>query len=326
VQNCQGVYSNAGLQAAALSKLCSGTGSLHQQQQHQQRSLGLLLGHAARSHGLLLQQVGALLAAVAAELPVGHQPVLLNVTMADQGLLVLLLQADSCVGRSAAAGLLQHMLACPTVLAAMSAALTCSAEEQQQQQQQHHHQNGNVIMIDVQEDQLTGTALQPLNNRGNKRTAAAGSTRQGKAPPQQQGPAAAVENAHQQQQVLRAHAVQEVLMQLLECFSYGLDEGFHALQQPADQQQQPHAPAVLHAISSSNISAGSQWVSSRGSVADGQAAAAGRSAQPVQGWGAFELQRRCCAVYAGLLHSRQDALLLYSMGALATAGEGRQSI
>jgi hypothetical protein len=65
-------------------------------------------------------------------------------------------------------------------------------------------------------------------------------------------------------------------------------------------------------------------VSSRGSVADGQAAAAGRSAQPVQGWGAFELQRRCCAVYAGLLHSRQDALLLYSMGALATAGEGRQ--
>jgi hypothetical protein len=324
------VYSSAGFQAAAVSRSGSGTGSLLQQEQ-QQRSLGLLLGDAARSHGLLLQQVGALLAAVAAELPVAQQPVLLNITMSDQGLLVLLLQADSCVGRCAAAALLQHMLACPAVLAAMSGALSGTAKDQQQQQRQ----DCDVIMIDVEEDQTTGTALQPLNNRGNNRTPAAGNSRQGKAPPQQQqqqqgltaaaaAAAAAAGNAQQQpQQVLRAHVVQEVLMQLLQCFSYGLDEAFHALQQPAQQQQQQqqHAPAVLHATSSSNSRAGSQWTSSRGGVAYGQAAAAGRGAQPVQGWGAFELQRRCCAVYAGLLHSRQEALLQYSMDAEATAGE-----
>lgn len=93
-------------------------------------------------------------------------------------------------------------------------------------------------------------------------------------------------------------------MQLLECFSYGLDEAFRTLQHTPQQQQ--YIPAVLHATRCSSANS---------------TAAVGRAQQPVQGWGMFELQRRCCAVYADLLHSQQQQqLLYYSMDAQATAG------
>jgi hypothetical protein len=273
---------------------------------------------------LLLHQVGAVLAAAAAEFPASMQAVLLPAALSDQGLLLLLLQAEPCAARCAGAALLQQLLGCPRVAAGLAAALSAAAGSSGNQQQQQQQQgNDDVIMIDVTDDQVTGGgALQPLDNRqgqaGARGMAAAGNSnsRPGKA---QQGlgaaPAvttAAGSSAQQQQQLpaVAGQMVQEVLLQLLECFSHGLDDAFQTLQQPGRQQQQHQQhqqlgiPTVLYAVqrSATGISSSSSGV------------------QAVQGWGVFELQRRCCAVFAALLHSRQELLLLYSMDPHATAG------
>ena len=285
------------------------------QQQQQQRGVTALLADAARCHSLLLHQVGAVLAAAAAELPASMQAVLLPAAVSDQGLLLLLLQAEPCAARCAGAALLQQLLGCPRVAAGLAAALSAAAgssANQQQQQQQQHQGNDDVIMIDVTDDQVTGGgALQPLDNRQGQAaargTSAAGNSRAGKAQ-QGLGAAAAGGSAQQQQQLpaVAGQIVQEVLLQLLECFSHGLEDAFQTLQQPSRQQQQQQLgiPAVLYASHYSATTTSSS------------------SLQAVQGWGVFELQRRCCAVFAGLLHSRQELLLLYSMDPHATAGRG----
>lgn len=301
--------------------------SAGQQQQQQQRGVTALLADAARCHSLLLHQVGAVLASAAAELPASMQAVLLPAAVSDQGLLLLLLvQAEPCAARCAGAALLQQLLGCPRVAAGLAAALSAAAGSSANQQQQQQHQgNDDVIMIDVKDDQVMGGgALQPLDNRQGQAaargTSAAGNSRAGKAQ-QGLGAAAAGGSAQQQQQLpaVAGQIVQEVLLQLLECFSHGLDDAFQTLQQPARQQQrqQQSIPAVLYATQYSSSSSSSSGVHTFQKAG----VCGGAGLQAVQGWGVFELQRRCSAVFAGLLHSRQELLLLYSMDPHATAGK-----
>jgi hypothetical protein len=308
----------------------------HHQQQQQQRDLGVVLCDAAKCHPSLLLHVGWLLAAVAAQLPIALQPLLLAVALSDQQLLLLLLQADGSSSRCTAAALLESLLACPALPAAFAAALTSGSDQQQQQQD-----GDDVIMIDVAADQTT--ALQPLNNRSAvaTRASAADSSRHGKAQQQQQAAAAGGSHTDQQQQQnqqplpqLSCQAVQEVLLQLLEGFSFGLEEAFQTLQQQQQQQQQqsaqhPGIPTVIFATATSSSTTTSSSSSrspyrSMSSIAISPGAltlscGAGAS-QPAQGWGVFELQRRCCAVFAGLLHGRQELLLQYCTDTAATAG------
>lgn len=296
-------------------------GSRSDQQQQQQRDLGVVLGDAARSHPSLLLHVGRLLAAVAAQLPLALQPLLLAVGMSDQQLL-LLLQAEASSSRCTAAALLQCLLACPAVPAAFAAALTSGGDQQQQQQQQD---GDDIIMRDAVADQTT--ALQPLNNRSAMSTrsaAAADSSRHGKAQQQQQPAGAGSSHGDQQQQQqnqqlqLGCQAVQEVLLQLLDGFSFGLDEAFQSLQQQQQSAPCQGLPTVIFATTSSSSSR-SPNRSSSSALSPGNGADAAAS-EPSQAWGVFELQRRSCAVFAGLLHGRQELLLQYCTDTAATAG------
>lgn len=324
----------------------SSTGGQHEQQQ-QPRGLASLLQDAAKCHGRLLQQVGALLAAAASELPLDMQPVLLSVALSEQGLLLLLLQAHASESRSSAAALLQRLLACPAVATALASALTTPpAQALLDQQQQQQQDNGDIIMIDV-EQAAGNTALQPLNNTAAARKAGGSRAASKAAQQQQQGAtgAAAAGNAaptppqqqpQQQQAVLSAQAVQEVLLQLLDCLSFGLKDAFMVLQQ--QQSQLPQGiPAVLHATTTTSTSSATTASSTAFSIQAPSSLPTPFSSWPAasircggsssssiaaaQGWGVFELQRRCCAVMACLLHSRQDVLLQYTMHQQATAGE-----
>jgi hypothetical protein len=189
----------------------------------------------------------------------------------------------------------------------MAAAVATAQQEQQQDE--------DVIMVDAPADEhAAGTALQPLNHRatGAARTATAGKGAQQRqqhkgaaAAASAAGQGAAQQQQQQQQLVLPAQMMQDVMLQLLDCFSFGMDGAFGFLQQQRSWQRS--LPAVVYAISSS-AKGGSISISSDS------------SAQAAQSWGVFELQRRCCAVMAGLLHTRQEALLLYALDPQVASG------
>jgi len=338
------------LQEASAVGFCSSSsssssgGPTWQQQQQQHRSLPVLLSDAARCHSSLLRHVGSLLAAVAAELPVSLQPSLLQGVVSEQGLLLLLLQAESWTSRCIAAALLQQMLTSTEVAAVLAAAIKNTGPEITTAEQQQQQQQDDVIMIDVSEQPAPSTALQPLNHRaagGSKAAAAAaaaGSNRPGKTLQQQQRQPAAGSSTqpqpHPQQQqqqqqqhlfVLAAPVVQELLLQLLDGFSFGLEEAFQTLQDqgPVLQQQQTLPPTTHSSNSSSSRGQGLGSSSSSGLCGGSSNAAGSGGSRASVLWGVFELQRRCCAVMAHLLHSRQDVLLLYSLDLQATAGEGQ---
>jgi hypothetical protein len=208
-----------------------------------------LLSAAARCHGSLQREVATLLATLAERLPLQLRTVLLPLLSQQQPLLLLLLQAEGAACRSQAAALLQALLACPAVLTELVASVKRGVGGGAAEQQRAAAED-DVIMIDVTDaDAAAGTTvLEPLNHRA-PRAAAAGSkatSKPGKQQRQQQqqqaanGGEAAAGSSKQASAlavpVVSAQVVQDVLLILLDCFSFNLEAAF--------QQQQQHLASV----------------------------------------------------------------------------------
>jgi hypothetical protein len=276
-------------------------------------SLLYLLADVSACHPSLLLQVGGLLAVLAERLPMKLRQLLLVPPISDKVLLQLL-HGEGYAVRCQAAAVLQALLVCPAVAAALTAAALPEPAEEPDSAA------AAAAAADVVTADVGGPGAPPQpSNRGlgastrstskaatGKATAAAAAAaaigkfseavdhqRPSNGSNQQAAPAAAAAVVAPR---IANQSVYDLLFGLLDCLSVSLNE----------------APAV-DASSSGSSSSGSSssGSSSSSSVVCGQ----GR-------WGRYELQRRSCGIVAQLLHNRQVALLQLLLDGAFTAGTG----
>jgi hypothetical protein len=259
--------------------------SLHRQKHS---TLLCLLADAAACHPSLLLQVGCLLAVLAERLPVQLRQLLLVPPISDIVLLQLL-HGEGYAVRCQAAAVLQALLVCPAVAAALTAA---ALPEPTDEAAAAVAAGGDAVMTDA-DAPAAAAPLQPCNrglgtrSTGKSSTAAkatASSKPTDAAEQQRQGSssshAAAAARAAPR---IANQSVYDILFGLLDCLSVSLSE----------------APAEPNFSSNSSSSSGVSGLSR---------------------WGRLELQRRSCGIVAQLLHNRQVALLQLLLDGAFTAG------